>query len=59
MASTSNKGERNARIDLTHYSRITREDLDQIENHANEIVTSNLQIEKFVLIDQMQTQNSD
>ena len=45
----SNKGERNARIDLTHYSRITREDLDQIENHANEIVTSNLQIEKFVL----------
>ena len=45
----SNKGERNARIDLTHYSRITRDDLDRIEDHANEIVSNNLKIEKFVM----------
>ena len=45
----SNKGERYARIDLTHYSRISRDYLDQIEDHANEIVSNNLQIEKLVL----------
>ena len=45
----SNKGERYARIDLTHFSRLNRDDLDRIEDHANEVVSSNPKIEKFVL----------
>ena len=45
----SNKGGRYARIDLTHYSRLTRDDLDQIEDHANEIIAENPVVEKLVL----------
>ena len=45
----SNKGERYARIDLTHYSRISRNDLDKIEDHANDIIEQNPVVEKFVL----------
>jgi len=45
----SNKGGRYARIDLTHYSRLSRDDLDKIEDHANEIITKNPVVEKLVL----------
>ena len=45
----SNKGERYARIDLTHYSRLSRDDLDKIEDHANEIIVKNFVVEKLVL----------
>tara|TARA_B100000029_G_scaffold137019_1_gene131744 strand:+ start:552 stop:3440 length:2889 start_codon:yes stop_codon:yes gene_type:complete len=45
----SNKGERYARIDLTHYARLTREDLERIEDHANEIVAADPAVEKLVL----------
>ena len=45
----SNKGERNARIDLTHYRRLSRSDLDIIEDHANAIVDSNSVVTKLIL----------
>ena len=45
----SNKGGRYARIDLTHYSRLSRDDLDKIEDHANEIIANNPVVEKLVL----------
>ncbi len=45
----SNKGGRYARIDLTHYSRLSRDDLDKIEDHANEIIAKNPVVEKLVL----------
>ena len=45
----SNKGERYARIDLTHHSRLSREQLDLIEDHANDVILSNTEIEKTVL----------
>ena len=44
----SSKGERYARLDVTHYRRLTRDDLDRIEDHANELIASNLEIEKLV-----------
>ena len=45
----SNKGGRYARIDLTHYSRLSRDDLDKIEDHANDIIANNPVVEKLVL----------
>ena len=45
----SSKGERYARLDVTHYQRLTRADLDAIEDHANSIIEENLGIEKTVL----------
>ena len=45
----SNKGQKYARIDLTHYSRMSRELLDTIEDEANEIIQSNLKIEKIIM----------
>ena len=45
----SNKGQKYARIDLTHHSRMSRELLDIIEDEANEIVLSNPVIEKIIL----------
>ena len=45
----SNKGGRYARIDLTHYSRLSRDDLDKIEDHANDIIVKNSVVEKLVL----------
>ena len=45
----SNKGGRYARIDLTHYSRLSRDDLDKIEDHANDIIAKNPLVEKLVL----------
>tara|TARA_B100000965_G_scaffold15252_1_gene11476 strand:+ start:10431 stop:13115 length:2685 start_codon:yes stop_codon:yes gene_type:complete len=45
----SNKGGRYARIDLTHYSRLSRDDLDKIEDHANDIIAKNPVVEKLVL----------
>ena len=45
----SNKGERYARLDVTHYQRLTRDDLDAIEDHANSIISENPAVEKLVL----------
>jgi len=45
----SNKGERYARIDLTHYNRLSRDDLNNIEDHANEVIAANPIIEKKIL----------
>ena len=45
----SNKGALYARIDVTHHSRINRDLLNDIEDRANEIISSNLFIEKLVL----------
>ena len=45
----SNKGEKYARIDLTHHSRMSRELLDIIEDKANEIIQSNPEIQKIMM----------
>ena len=45
----SNKGERYARIDLTHYKRLSRDELDSIEDHANDIIAHDPAVEKLVL----------
>ena len=45
----SNKGARYARLDITHHSRLTRDQLDSIEDRANEIVESNPGIDKLVM----------
>tara|TARA_B100000214_G_scaffold15576_2_gene10768 strand:- start:3730 stop:6591 length:2862 start_codon:yes stop_codon:yes gene_type:complete len=42
----SNKGARYARIDLTHFSRLSRDELNLIEDHANDIIASNTLVEK-------------
>ena len=45
----SNKGARYARLDITHHSRLTRDQLDSIEDRANEIIESNPGIDKLVM----------
>ncbi len=45
----SNKGERYARLDVTHFQRLTRDDLDSIEDHANAIISQNPSVEKLLL----------
>jgi len=45
----SSKGQRYARIDVTHFERLSRDDLDRIEDHANEIISQNPKVEKIVL----------
>ena len=45
----SSKGERYARLDVTHFRRLTRDDLDAIEDHANAIITTNPIVEKMVM----------
>ena len=45
----SSKGERYARLDVTHFQRLTREDLDAIEDHANAIIATNPTVEKMVM----------
>ncbi len=45
----SSKGSRFARIDLTHHSRLSREELNDIEDHANSIIEANTTVEKIVM----------
>ena len=45
----SNKGARYARLDITHHSRLTRQEIEAIEDLANNIVESNPKIRKEVL----------
>ena len=45
----SSKGARYSRLDITHHSRLSREELDRIEDRANEIIQSETEIEKIVL----------
>jgi len=43
----SNKGARYARIDLTHFSRLSRDELNRIEDHSNEVIASDTVVEKL------------
>lgn len=45
----SYKSEQLARLDITHFSRLTRDQLDEIEDHANTIVTENRRVLTTVL----------
>ncbi len=45
----SNKGAKYARLDITHFSRISRDQLDIIEDRANQIIESETKIEKVIL----------
>jgi len=45
----SNKGARYARLDITHHTRLSRDELDKIEDRANDIIASGFAIEKLVL----------
>ena len=45
----SSKGERYARLDVTHFQRLTRDNLDAIEDHANAIIAANPTVEKMVM----------
>ena len=45
----ANKSEQSARLDITHHRRLTRDDLDQIEAMANEVVRSVSKTEKMSL----------
>jgi len=45
----SNKGAHYARIDLTHHSRLSRDDLNRIEDHSNEVIAANTAVEKLVM----------
>ncbi|MFN3910038.1 MAG: alanine--tRNA ligase-related protein, partial [Candidatus Anstonellaceae archaeon] len=42
------KDEYKGQLDLTHYKKITKEELDKIELRANEIIAANLPIEKRI-----------
>ncbi|MFH1095241.1 MAG: alanine--tRNA ligase [Candidatus Micrarchaeota archaeon] len=44
----SHKDENKAHLDLTHYKRITDEELDAIERKANDIICSNLPVPKKI-----------
>lgn len=44
----SHKDDKKAHLDLTHYRRITDEQLDLIEKRANEIIAANLPVEKRI-----------
>ena len=43
------KAEREARIDITHFDRLTPEEVDAVERRANEIVLSDVRVEAAVL----------
>tara|TARA_B100001142_G_scaffold41169_1_gene36756 strand:+ start:11818 stop:14691 length:2874 start_codon:yes stop_codon:yes gene_type:complete len=45
----SSKGARYARLDITHHSRLSRREIEDIEDLANNIIDSNLKIKKEVL----------
>ena len=45
----ANKSEELARLDITHYNRLTREDLDLIERMANEVLVQVHKTEKTIL----------
>ena len=45
----SNKGARYARLDITHHSRLSRHEIEAIEDLANNIIESNPKIKKEVL----------
>ena len=45
----SNKGARYARIDLTHFSRLSRDEINRIEDHSNDVIAADYEVEKLVL----------
>ena len=44
-----NKGEKYARLDITHHSRLSRKEIRIIEDLANEIIESDIEITREVL----------
>ena len=45
----SNKGARYARIDLTHFSRLSRDEINRIEDHSNDVIAADYAVEKLVM----------
>ena len=45
----ANKAEESARLDITHYNRLSRQDLDSIEKMANEVIVKVPRTEKTIL----------
>ena len=45
----ANKAVESARLDITHYNRLTRQDLDSIEKMANEVIVQVHKTEKTIL----------
>jgi alanyl-tRNA synthetase len=45
----ANKSEESARLDITHYNRLSRQDLDEIEKMANQVIVQVHKTEKTIL----------
>ena len=45
----SNKGARYARIDLTHFSRLSRDEINRIEDHSNDVIAADYEVEKLAI----------
>ena len=45
----ANKSEESARLDITHYNRLSRQDLDEIEKMANQVIVQVNKTEKTIL----------
>ena len=45
----ANKSEESARLDITHYNRLSRQDLDEIERMANQVIVQVHKTEKTIL----------
>ena len=45
----ANKAEESARLDITHYNRLSRKDLDAIEKMSNEVIVQVHKTEKTIL----------
>ncbi|HIQ50237.1 MAG TPA: alanine--tRNA ligase [Nanoarchaeota archaeon] len=45
----SYKDDKKARLDITHYKTLSREEIEKIEKLCNEIVSKNIKVEKLVL----------
>ena len=45
----SNKGARYARIDLTHFSRLSRDEINRIEDLSNDVIAADYEVEKLVM----------
>ena len=44
----ANKSEESARLDITHYNRLSRQDLDEIEKMANQVIVQVNKTEKTI-----------
>ena len=55
----ANKAEESARLDITHYNRLSRKDLDAIEKMSNEVIVQVHKTEKPSSTARMPTGNTD